>query len=265
LFADDPVVRYYTCLVKVYASTGEAEIAALVAALAILRDERPISPELHLDEEMIRLEMQLGIAYFLGGNYSAACTAYEVALALAQEIGSASLPIVLYNYASNLMRLADYATANRLLRDNQSMFLQSPKLYYRLLGMLGMSYCFLGDGPAAIACVQNEIGGRPDHENHYFRYILMIGYALRGDLDLATTEAHNLRQVLHYKPNPISGPYISFFCRYFDNRDKPITPGTQHPLLRLQQDIATWASTQPAETADYHPLRWLRDQLANFG
>ena len=195
--AESKLSAYYFMKAATYRQTGQAKHDGLRAALSALEEVH----ESLLDHRQERgaLRSNLGVELFLTRRFEEALPELEKAL---QDIGPrhAYYPVILFNYASALLKCNRFEEAWQVLSGNQRYWQRTPNVVFRVQCLTVASLLFLGRLKEARALIPESWTEGSKDDQCYLRLCLAILYYERKDRELAINELDNLRRVAREAP-----------------------------------------------------------------
>lgn len=199
-------------------------------------------------------------------RYSEAKEAFESALEFIQTHRRPIPPDMLFNYASTLMKLREFAAVLGLIEKYQAIIRERPKVHFRFESLRCFCHIFLRQPDEALQAIPPAITQRPESEYQYFRFLYLIIPYLRDDLESAIREARNFNDyftrhkdaLLHPKEKEVVALFRAFFVALADSTDRQ---SLKIELDAVTQQLRLFTERFP-EYRDYLYLLWLQEEIA---
>lgn len=195
--SNDNYLEYMRLLTESYCRHGQEKIDALLKA------QRLISKiaKKDFDKQAAKATTSAGIAleYFLSGSYRQSLPFHKMALDNASTLPHERVIAFVFNYLSALMRLEQYAEAVRLIEKYRATWEALPRVRDRFLCLKAMNLIFLNDADAAWNCIPPDRKQSGIDHYYYYRFIQILVFYLRGELDLAMNETENFEHTVRYQ------------------------------------------------------------------
>ena len=256
-----PMANFLREFALAYQYRGRERVAILEKASGYLKD---VVGERRVEKEMVAFA-SIALEYFLLGEYLEADEWYGRLFEIARKPGDDTRNIrleIVFNYVSNLIKLRKFDRAVHIFHQFENAARKNSRVWFRFLCLAGMSYVFLEDPKGAAACVPPDIHHRPEPQYNYFRFILLLIFYLRGDLEDTLRETRNFEQALaHRSEHEVDVRKMVRLFREF------VVLGMETPEIRqkrlpgLRERIRTYAETLPPMLSDFLPFVWLRRKV----
>lgn len=215
-------LQYMQLVIQAYVVHGEEKISILKKAVAHLPKVKVAG--FKNKQVMAAMNANIALEYFLLNNYQAAITYHQQIFTLVKHIPKNQLLSYVFNYFSTLLRLEDYEAAVQLIEEYDTLLQSNPRLKDRFLCLKAMCYLFLGQAEKAINCIPTNTKASGLQNHFYFRLILIIGFYLRKDIDLALNEANNFLHSLNYHKTKDESYkmltlYLNRYLKLFDKKE----------------------------------------------
>lgn len=205
-------------------------------------------------------------AYFTNREYKEAVKFYKKAFEFKDK---KKLPIrndILFNYVSTLMKLNEYESAIENIETYSNSIKANPKVRHKFDYFQCMAHIFVGNHKEVRKIIPQNIGGLPEDEHHFFRFIYCILPYLDGDIEGATREVINFIAYFNHHGDALAFPQEKGLAQIFKNffsvlMDMPNKSRERNKMLiGTMSDMENTLEQYPQYT-DYLYVKWLKGEI----
>ncbi len=189
------IASYNAQVADAYFLSGEAKIDCLKRLIELHPSIAALRPQMKKD--LVSLNGNIGLEYFLLSRFEEADAHYEKALAY-QEKNAVYLEI-LFNYCINALMLGKYNRFVQLYKEHQELIQESEKVRYRFQYFGAMAALFLKQPEEAFQMLDQNISQRPVADYYYYRLVYAMVYYQGGDTANANRELENILQSFRFR------------------------------------------------------------------
>ncbi|TVR81447.1 MAG: hypothetical protein EA412_03105 [Chitinophagaceae bacterium] len=262
----DPLANYFLLKSEYYSITNIKNIVknndVLIEALKYLEQTKDYYPK--YNKEKAICQSNIGLGYFFDSKYEKANEYFSEAISILKKHKlKVNLGIVL-NYASSLMKLQSYDEALELLVEYESDIEIHQKLKFRFECLICMAYIFKGEHEKAYDKIPENIQQRPYTEYFYFRFIYIIVFYQRGDIDSSIREILNFRRLIDYheRAEEVVNVTSRLMQKFFNTMVKHLPKEELRPQIeKMKTKIQQSDLKLNPHLKDYLPLTWLKREV----
>ncbi len=259
---DPPLALFNDAVSRAHSTRGEERIDAAREALDVIL---PVGDR--YQAKVLFGYAILASVLYADGHYQEARVVFTDGLRFAEAQGIDPPAEMLFNYAGTLMRMKKYRDVLTLLDSYHNEFESRPKLRFRSECFRCFCHIFLNDPITAYEAIPPDLGGRPESEHNYFRFIYLILPYLRDDPESALREARNFLVYFNRKKEALQFPQekkiLRFFRRFYTTIYNEVDEKKQKSALgTLGEEIEDFRKREPTYR-DYLYLTWLKEEIAS--
>lgn len=217
--------------------------------------------------EKARALNNLALAYSMHGRFAEARRAFEESIAFSTGHGLEMNIGFIFNYASILIKLGEYAAVLALGEQYRDMIAADLRLKHRFESLRCYCHLFLGEPDKAFDALPPQVHQLPPFEVRYFRYVYIIMPYLHGEAEQALRETLNYQQYFRRVESDttthIDRELVRIFRSFFTTLVNVPAAPPPRKLHLLREKMERFAATYP-DFADYLPMLWLKREVTRM-
>lgn len=261
LMENNKYLRYLWLKINTYLTSGPEKIALVKEITGLLPD---LSYRINSKQEHVLCLASIALEHFLRDEDEMALQHYEQVIPELPLLEEGQYLAVLFNYVTTLLRNHKYEPVVELIGSHEPRIRKSA-LAERFYCIWSMCYLFLNRTDEAYACLPEGFLKYSRHDHVYLRCILSIIFYQQGNLNLAITEMHNIKQTQVYLKEADPGIHvmIGFLQQFYEMEEEKIAlPDYPQAKKQLYRELETkMADNGVGGSSNLLPLVWLRNVL----